>query len=83
MVSTTARISATLTLLGIPPAPQAESPPHVIVFDTGSSCHMAMQAAFESALMAFAPGLGAGKLLNAAFARAWQADAAAAVQTVN
>ena len=40
------------------------------------------QAAFESALLAFAPGLGAGKYLNAAFARAWKAEAAAAAQTV-
>jgi len=41
------------------------------------------QAAFESALLAFAPGLGAGELPNAAFARAWKAEAAAAAHPVN
>jgi hypothetical protein len=42
-----------------------------------------VQAAFESALVAFAPGLGAGKFLNAAFARAWKADRGAAAQAVS
>jgi len=40
------------------------------------------QAAFKSALLAFAPGLGAGKYLNAAFTRAWRAEAAAAAQQI-
>ena len=37
----------------------------------------AEQTAFGDALAAFAPGLGAGKFLNAAFARHWKAQAAA------
>jgi len=41
------------------------------------------QATFESVLLAFAPGLGAGEFLNAAFARAWKAEAAAAAHPVN
>ena len=35
----------------------------------------AEQVAFSEALAAFAPGLGAGKFLNAAFGRTWQLQA--------